>query len=88
MSENGMSATGMPLVAWEVDINSMTAITFAKTAAAARWNTVRAYWDAGFGRQGKWPNAKAKRVPELDQCPLKDREPRKCWVPEYVRSYP
>jgi hypothetical protein len=28
----------------------------------------------------------AKRIPRYDNSPLKDRDPGKCWVPEYVEE--
>ena len=73
------------LLAWEVVIaGDMGCITFAATAAKARWNAVHSYWEAGFGRHRKWPSVRAKRVPSLDNSPLRDKSARKCWVPEYA----
>jgi hypothetical protein len=72
------------LLAFEVEINSMTCVVFASTPAKARWIAVKSYWEAGYGRgSGTWPRAKAKRVPHLDKSPLRDRE-QKAWCPDYA----
>lgn len=76
------------LLAFEVTIggdSDFYSITFAHSVAAARWNAVRSYRDAGFGRPGQWPNVKAKRIQCLDGSVLR-HQGRRCWVPEYARS--
>lgn len=82
-----MSTLTGSFLAWETTVNDMTAVTFAATAAAARWNAVKSYREAGYGRPGQWPPVKAKRLPMLDDSPLK-AQGRKCWVPEYAMNYP
>ncbi len=76
-------------LAWEVTINGeMTCIVFTTTAPKARWMAVNSFRSAGFGRPNQWPNVKAKRIPVFDDSPLRDRPGRRCWIPEYVSSYP
>lgn len=75
-----------PLLAFEVEIHSLTCVVFAATPAKARWIAVRSYWEAGYGRgSGTWPRPKATRAPAFDNCQLKDRGGR-AWVPEYIRE--
>jgi len=73
------------LLAWEVDIRSMTCIVFAPTKPKARWIAVKSYWDAFGHRKGEWPNAVAKRRPTLDSFHRK-HEKQQAWVPEYVEG--
>lgn len=72
-------------VAWEVTIYDMTAIVFATTAPKARWIAVRGYWEAGYGRRGMWPSAKARRCERHDNSPLRDCPPQP-WTPSYVEE--
>lgn len=79
-------SASMHLLAWEVEINYMTCVVFAPTAAKARWIAVRGYWNAGYGRgPGTWPNPKERRAPHLDHCSLADQGP-KCWMPEHAQA--
>lgn len=73
------------LLAFEVEIHSLTCVVFAATPAKARWLAVKGYWEAGYGRRGTWPRPVASRRPAFDSCSLKDRGPR-AWAPEYVRE--
>lgn len=76
-------------VAWRVTVDNMTCVTFASTAKAARCNAVLAAREAGYFRSGSWPTARAVRVPQWDQFPLRDDgEPRRVWSPEFVEDYP
>jgi hypothetical protein len=74
-----------PLVAWEVEINDMSAIVFAATAPKARWLAVKGYREAGYGSRREWPSVKAKRVERYDRSVLRSHE-QKCWTPSYVED--
>lgn len=76
----------MTLLAFDVTIDSTHAIVWAETPAKARWQAVKAYRDAGYGRQREWPRPTARRVPRYDDHPLKDRTDSRAWVPEYVED--
>lgn len=69
--------------AFRVTIAGLSAITFAASAAQAKWFCVRSYRDAGYGRHDVWPDCAVKRAPEYDQSPLRD-QPGKCWGEDYV----
>jgi hypothetical protein len=78
----------LPLLAWEIEINSMTCIVFAATEPKARWLAVKSFWEAGYGHRGVWPRPSARRVPELDTSPLREHSANRCYAPEYARNYP
>ena len=71
------------IVCWGVEIYEMTTYVFATTKAKAQWIAVRGYREAGFGRSGQWPPARAFRAPRYDACTLKD-QPGRCWGEDYV----
>ena len=73
------------MVAWSVEIDSMSCVVFAATAAKARYVAVRAYWEAGYGSRRTWPRAVAWREPRFDASPLKAR-PNNCYCREYVQE--
>lgn len=76
----------MPLLCWEVSIDNTTCFTFARTKAAAQFNAVDAYREAGYCRSGTWPNAKAWRASRYDKSSLKGDayNPRRCYSPDYM----
>lgn len=78
------------LLAFEVQLDDMFCITFAPTAAAARYNAVHGAREAGFyERKGRWPSyIKATRKPLLDKSSLRLLGRRKCWTPEYAAYHP
>jgi hypothetical protein len=41
-------------------------VTWAPTAAAARYNWARSYWSAGHGSRREWPRVTSARYPLLD----------------------
>ena len=71
------------LLAWFVDVNSMTCIVFATTSAKAKWVAVRGYWDAGYGRKGTWPPVSIDRAERFDHSPLRMKKPQP-WTTDYV----
>ncbi len=71
------------LVAWEVEIHSMSCVVFAATKAKAKWIAVRDFWDA-YGKNGTWPHCNIARRPFYDKFP--HREQAKAHNPEYVRE--
>ena len=80
-----VSQDAAPLLAFCVEIDSMSTIVFAATKPKAQWIAVKGYREAGFGRRGTWPRALAGREPRFDHSPLKERGPR-CWSREYVED--
>lgn len=76
------------LLAHEVEIDHMRAVVFATSVPSARMAAVLAYWEAGFGRPGRWPpGVHAHRVPRLDKSPLARRQQkRQCWDPDVVEA--
>lgn len=75
------------LLAFEVTIDEISCVTFAKSVKAARCNAVLAAREAGYYRSGTWPSAHVRRVPSWDNFSLKD-DSRKCWSVEFVEGYP
>lgn len=73
------------LVAWHIDINSMSCIVYAETLPKARWKAVSNYWEAGYGRKGLWPNPKACRAPRYDNHPELIRQPTICHSEQNLR---
>lgn len=67
-------------VAYRVECAGFTVITFAISKASARWNAVRAYRDAGYGRGNRhWPSGvSAARVEHLDIFKPSYGHPRAC----------
>jgi hypothetical protein len=39
--------------AWRVEVNGLTAVFFAETEPKARWQAVKSYRQAGYGRDGE-----------------------------------
>jgi hypothetical protein len=74
-----------PLLAWLVEINSMTCIVFAATKAKAQWIATKSYWEAGYGHRGQWPRAVASREPRYDKSTLKER-PLQAYSEDYVST--
>lgn len=87
MEERDVSAVlaemAMPLVAWEVEIHSMSCVVFAATKAKAKWIAVRDFWEA-YGSNGSWPHCSIVRSPFFDAFP--HRGEAKAHNPEHVRS--
>jgi hypothetical protein len=71
------------LLAWTVEIHSMTCVVFAATQAKAQWIATRSYWDAFGRRKGEWLRAKAWRAKPYDKSRLRF-EPPKAWGEDYV----
>ena len=73
------------LLAFKVEIDDVTCITFAKSASSARYAAVTAAREAGYYQKKGWPHhLKASRRPDLDKSVLKDRGPGKCFSLEDV----
>ena len=53
--------------AWIVEIHGLKAVVFAETRAKAKWIAVQSYWEA-FNCRGCWPNPKARRAKQYDDC--------------------
>jgi hypothetical protein len=70
-----------PLLAWTVEIHSMTCVVFAATKAKAQWIATKSYWEA-YEKNG-WPMAKAWRAKPYDKSRLRF-EPPKAWSEDYV----
>jgi hypothetical protein len=70
--------------AFIVEIDHLTCVVFATSAAKAKWIAVRSYWAAGFGRRDLWPRPRAARQPGYDRCELASRAER-CWDEDEVR---
>lgn len=77
-----MSAELIPLLAWEVQIDSMRCFVFAADKPKAQWLATKAYWEAGYGRKGLWPRAFARRSPRHDDSPRKADNKQMCWNEE------
>ncbi len=76
------------LLAWEVELHSMTCICFAATKAKAQMMATKSYWEA-YGRQkGEWPRARAWRKPIYDNSALRFSDRQRAWTLDHVRSYP
>jgi hypothetical protein len=58
------------MLAWGVEINSMSSIVFAETLPKARYIAVRGYWAAFGQRKGEWPRAVGWREPRFDLSSL------------------
>ena len=71
------------LLAWTVEIHSMTCVVFAATKAKAQWIATNSYWDAYGRRKGEWPRAKAWRATPYDKSRLRFEKPR-AWSEEHV----
>lgn len=57
-------------VAWILSCDGYAdMVTWAPTAASARWNWVKGYRDA-YGNDGHWPSVTAKRYELLDKSHL------------------
>lgn len=71
------------LLAWTVEINSLSCVVFAETQAKAQMIATQSYWDAFGRRKGHWPRAKAWRAKPYDKSRLRF-EPPKAYTEEYV----
>ena len=67
--------------AYKVTIDGISAIAFAGTRSRAKWICVRAYWDAGFGKE--WPAVKAVRCPAYDNHPFGELDGR-AWSEDFL----
>jgi len=85
-AQRSEASASTDLLAWSVEIDSMSCIVFAATRSKAQWIAVKGYRDAGFGRPGEWPRAKAVRAERYDASALRDQGPRG-WTEEYVSGY-
>jgi hypothetical protein len=76
------------LVAWEVEVDTLSGYIFAESAPAARMAAVLAYRRAGFGRGRKYwpPGVRARRRPRLDGSNLRHLAGRRVWTSEAVES--
>jgi len=72
-------------VAYAVELDGVKCICFGVTKAAAKWQAVRSWREAGFGQRGEWPRTlKAARSPEYDSFNWAHR--RCAWVEDYVAA--
>ncbi len=69
-----MEISASPLLAYRVTIEDMSCVCFADSAPQARWYAVKGYWEAGYGRKGKWPDVHAARAPSWDRHPASEWE--------------
>jgi hypothetical protein len=76
--------TNVERVAFEVELHDMTTIVFATTKAKARWQAVKAYWEA-YGRTRNWPRPVAWRSPRYDSSYLR-HEPPRAWSRDWVEG--
>ena len=76
-----------PLLAWAVEINSMTCIVFATTKPKANYVAVKGYREAYGQRRGEWPRARSWREPIYDNSSLRFRNPQP-WAEAFVMSAP
>lgn len=76
-------AANSQIVAWTVEIKSMTCVVFAATKPKAQWIATKAYWEAYGRRKGEWTRAVAWRAKPYDQSRLRF-EPPKAWCEDYV----
>jgi len=74
------------LLAWEVEIHSMTCIVFAVTKSKAQWLATKSYWEA-YGKNG-WPRARAWRAERHDKSALRFETRQRAWGEDYVLGYP
>lgn len=65
------------------DLDDLACMVFAANVPKARWITVRAWREAGYGGTREWPATRVRRRPEYDKSPLLHR-PRQTWDPAYV----
>lgn len=72
-------------LAFEVELNEWRTICFGPTPAAAKWQAVAAFREAGYGGRRWWPaHLKASRRPEYDTFLWRDC--RSAWAEEYVKG--
>jgi len=71
------------LLAWTIEIHSITCVVFATTKAKAQWIATHSYWEAYGRRKGEWPRAKAWRAKPYDKSRLRF-EPPKAWGEDHV----
>lgn len=85
IGSNVRLGTEMPvgLLAWTVEIHSMTCVVFAATKAKAQWVATKCYWDAFGRRKGEWPRAMAWRAKVYDKSRLRF-EAQRAWSEERV----
>lgn len=86
-SEQTAKATSVgiiELLAWEVELHSMTCVCFASTQAKAQWLATKSYWEA-YGKN-TWPRAKAWRAPQYDKSVLRFEKNQRAWSTDHVQS--
>jgi len=69
--------------AWIVRVDDLTCVTFAFTAKAARYNAVKAAWEAGYN-ENQWPDVRASRSEFFDRSPLRRKGTREVYTEEFV----
>ena len=72
------------VLAWSVEIRSMTCIVFAITKVKAQMIATKSYWDAYGRRKGEWPRARAFRAACYDKSSLRFETDRKSWSEDRV----
>jgi len=60
------------------DFPEFTLLTWATSAAAARYNAARGLWEAYGQRRGVWPRSRATRCPAMDASHLSRGMFRRC----------
>jgi len=81
MTTEAAAIQGSDLLAWIVEIHSMTCVVFAPNKAKAQWIATASYWEA-YGKNG-WPRAKAFRAKPYDNSRLRFKK-QKAWCEDYV----
>ena len=82
---SAQNPTAPALLAWTVEIHSMTCVVFAATRAKAKWIAVKAYWEA-YGRNG-WPNPICNRAECYDRSVLRHEAKHVPFSEEYVMDF-
>lgn len=76
------------LLAWEVEIRSVTCIVFATTKAKAQMIATKSYWDAYGRNKGEWPGARARRAARHDRSALRFEKRQQAWSENHVLGHP
>jgi len=87
-TERAMNSGESRLLAWFVELHSMTCVTFATTKAKAQWMATKSYWDAYGRRKGEWPRARASRAEHYDKSALRHATPQRAWCEDHVANHP
>jgi hypothetical protein len=71
-------------LAYEVFVEDTRCFTFATSVRQARWNAISSAREAGYFLN-RWPTPMvAKRAPQFDNSPLRERGVRTCYGPDYM----